>query len=94
MSGNAPYDRYVNGDRTALSAEATGGLQVFRGKGHCTACHVGPNFTDEKTHNTGIAWIAAAGSFLDEGRAAISGNPQDRAAFKTPTLREVERSAP
>jgi cytochrome c peroxidase len=100
MSGAAPYDRYVNGDRAALSADAQGGLKVFRGKGNCTACHVGPNFTDEKLHNTGIAWagqagaVETAGSFLDEGRAAISGKPDDRGAFKTPTLREIERSAP
>jgi cytochrome c peroxidase len=101
MSGNAPYDRYVNGDRTALAAEAQAGLKVFRGKGNCTACHVSPNFTDEKLHNTGIAWAAGqagrtetAGTFRDEGRAAISGKPEDRGAFKTPTLREIERSAP
>ena len=64
------------------------------------ACHVGPNLTDEKLHNTGIAWAGqagraeTAGSFRDEGAAAISGKPEDRGAFKTPTLREIERSAP
>jgi cytochrome c peroxidase len=100
MSGNAPYDRYVNGDRTALSAEAQAGLKVFRDKGNCTACHVGPNLTDEEFHNTGIAWVGLAGRseqaevFRDEGRAAISGKPEERGAFKTPTLREIERSAP
>lgn len=100
MSGNAPYDRYLNGDRVALSADAQAGLRVFRGKGNCTACHVGPNFTDEKFHNTGIAWAGSspgagtAGSFRDEGRATISGKAEDRGAFKTPTLREIERSAP
>ena len=91
MSGNAPYDRYVNGEGAALSDEAKIGLLVFRGKGNCTACHIGPTFTDEQFHNTGIAWN---GSFLDEGRGAISGKPEDRGAFKTPTLREVERSSP
>lgn len=100
MSGNARYDRYVNGDRTALSAEAQTGLKIFRGKGNCTACHVGPNFTDDKLHNTGIAWAGQAGRpetaglFLDDGGAAISGKPEDRGAFKTPTLREIERTAP
>ena len=100
MSGNAPYDRNVNGDRSALSEEARTGLQIFRGKGNCTACHVGPNFSDERFHNTGIAWSAdgqspaTSGSFLDEGRAAITGQSDDRGAFKTPTLREVEQSAP
>jgi len=61
LSGNAPYDRFVNGDRVALSVEQQAGLQIFRGKGNCTACHVGPNFTDERTHNTGIAWAGGAG---------------------------------
>ena len=93
MSGNAPYDRYVNGDGGALSDEAQVGLHVFRGKGNCTACHIGPTFTDEQFHNTGIAWNGP-GSFLDEGRAAISGKPEDRGAFKTPTLREIQHSAP
>jgi len=100
MSGNAPYDRYVNGDRAALSGEAQAGLKLFRGKGNCAACHVGPTFTDEKFHNTGIAWArpprepAAAESFRDEGRATVTGRADDRGAFKTPTLREVEHSAP
>ena len=93
MSGNAPYDRYVRGDSGALSSQAQLGLRLFRGKGNCTACHSGPIFTDEQFHNTGIAW-RGSGSFLDEGRATVTGRPQDRGAFKTPTLRELERSAP
>src|SRR5688572_21789815 len=56
LSGDAPFDRFVNGDRSALSDEQRAGLQIFRGKGNCTACHVGPVFSDERTHNTGIAW--------------------------------------
>ena len=48
LSGDSPYDRFVNGERTALSPEQQLGLQVFRGKGNCTACHVGPNFSDER----------------------------------------------
>lgn len=100
MSGNTPYDRYIDGDRTALSADAQAGLKLFRGKGNCTACHVGPTFTDERFHNTGIAWgrppgePGAAESFRDEGRAGVTGRAGDRGAFKTPTLREIEHSAP
>jgi cytochrome c peroxidase len=92
LSGDAPYDRFINGDRTALSANQQVGLQIFRGRGNCTACHVGPTFSDERTHNTGVAW--ASDRFLDEGRATITGKPEDRGAFKTPTLREVARTAP
>jgi len=94
LSGDAPYDRFVNGDRSALSQEQETGLRIFRGKGNCTACHVGPTFTDERTHNTGIAWAGVSGGFLDAGRGGITGKSEDLGAFKTPTLREVARTAP
>jgi cytochrome c peroxidase len=92
LSGDSPFDRFINGDRDALSAEQQAGLQVFRGKGNCTACHVGPTFSDERFHNTGVAW--RDGRLQDEGRAAVTGRVEDRGAFKTPTLREVARTAP
>ncbi len=56
LSGNAPIDRYMNGEREVLSEEARRGLRLFRGKANCTACHLGPTFTDEQFHNTGVAW--------------------------------------
>jgi cytochrome c peroxidase len=94
LSGNSRFDRFVNGDRGALSAAEQHGLQVFRGKGNCTACHAGPNFTDERTHNTGVAWHPGAATFADLGRFEITRRESDRGAFKTPTLREVARTAP
>jgi cytochrome c peroxidase len=100
LSGDSPYDRFLNGDRTALSPEQRVGLQVFRGRGNCTACHVGPNFSDEKLHNTGVAWrelspsSGEVGRFQDEGRFVVTGRLEDHGAFKTPTLREVARTAP
>ena len=84
LSGNSPFGRFINGDRAALTAQQQAGLQLFRGKANCTACHVGPNFTDERLHNTGVAW--REGKFADTG--AGQGN------FKTPTLREIARTAP
>ncbi|HET9370505.1 MAG TPA: hypothetical protein VFO19_09670 [Vicinamibacterales bacterium] len=77
-----------------MSAEAVAGLQIFRGKGNCTVCHVGPTFTDESFHNTGVAWDAAARIVRDVGRFAVTNRERDRGAFKTPTLREVARTAP
>lgn len=74
----------MGGERAALSREEQEGLQIFRGKGSCTACHVGPTLTDERLHNTGVAWNN--GELTDAG----AGN----GAFKTPTLRDVARTAP
>jgi cytochrome c peroxidase len=84
LSGNAPYDRYVNGDADALTPEQKAGLQLFRGKGNCTACHIGPNLSDERLHNTGVSW--RDGRLTDVGAG--------RGEFKTATLREVARTAP
>ena len=92
VAGDSPYDRYLAGDRSALSEAAQRGLALFRGKAGCSGCHISPNFTDEQFHNTGVAW--RTGALADEGRARVTGAPEDRGAFKTPTLREVTRTAP
>ena len=84
MSGDSPFDRFTAGNRDALSAVQRAGLEIFRGKGRCTSCHVAPTFTDERLHNTGVAWRDSHPK--DEG----GGN----GTFKTPTLREVARTAP
>ncbi|MBN8731741.1 MAG: c-type cytochrome [Acidobacteria bacterium] len=92
LSGDSPYDRFVAGDRTALSPQQQLGLRLFRGKANCVACHVGPQFSDERFHNTGTAW--RNGEFVDAGRAAVSQEQADRGAFRTPGLREVAGAAP
>jgi len=92
LAGDSPYDRYVGGDREALSEQARMGLQVFRRKGNCASCHLGPNLTDERYHNTGIAW--REGRFADAGRFLATKRSQDMGAFKTPTLRQVAARAP
>jgi cytochrome c peroxidase len=94
LSGDAPYDRFINGDRGALTQEQQRGLQIFRGTGNCTACHVGPTFSDERLHNTGVAWRDDSGVFTDPGGFGVTNRPEDRGAFKTPTLREVARTSP
>jgi cytochrome c peroxidase len=91
-SADSRFDRYAAGRAGSLSALEKAGLQLFRGKGGCTGCHIGPNFTDERFHNTGVAW--RDGSLSDEGRFGVSGIERDRGAFKTPSLREVARTAP
>ena len=92
LSGDAPIDRYLNGDRDALTERQRQGLGLFRGKAGCTACHLGPTLSDEQFHNTGVAW--RDGRLLDQGRFAVTSEDQDRGAFKTPTLREIAQTAP
>src|SRR5256885_17082470 len=42
----APMDRFLAGDTTALSADAQAGMNIFTGKGGCESCHEGAAFTD------------------------------------------------
>jgi cytochrome c peroxidase len=88
LAGDSPYDRYLRGDKGALTTEQLVGLRLFRGKANCASCHVGPNLTDERFHATG------AGVSDDPGRFAVTGKPEDRHAFKTPTLREAATRPP
>src|SRR3954454_13231436 len=67
-------------------------------KANCTACHAGFNFTDEQFHNLGVGFDEKKGEFADPGRFAISPirakSPAERGAFKTPTIRDIVRTAP
>lgn len=92
LSGNSPADRFdMGGEEHAISESAQRGLTLFQGKARCTRCHSGFNFTDEKFHNLGIDWD---GDQIDAGRYKVSKDPEDIGAFKTPTLREISRTAP
>lgn len=92
LSGNSAVDKFdLGGEETALSESARRGLELFRGKARCTRCHSGFNFTDEKFHNLGIGWDT---NTVDLGRYMVTKNPEDIGAFKTPTLREIARTAP
>jgi len=91
LSGNAPYDRFKAGDTKALSEAAQRGMKVFFGKGHCSACHSGPNFSDFAFHNIGVGMDKPN---PDLGRYEVTKKLGDRGAFKTPTLREIARTGP
>lgn len=59
FSGDAPFDRFINGDENAINASAKRGWALFNGKGRCNTCHAGnavePLFSDQKFHNIGVA---------------------------------------
>jgi cytochrome c peroxidase len=92
VTTDSPFDRYVNGDDAALTCLEKQGLEIFNGKGHCTACHWGGNFSDGRFHNLGVK--PSASGKPDEGRSAISKNPADKGAFKTPTVRDAAKRPP
>ena len=94
MSGNSPYDRWKNGDETAVSDAVKLGDQLFFDKAGCNQCHLGYNFTDSLFHNLGVGWDPETQRFKDLGRVAISNQESDTGAFKTPTVREATKRAP
>lgn len=68
VSGNSPFDKFVEGDNSALSASAQRGLKLFVGKAGCTACHSGPTFSDNKFYNTGVSQAGPNLPEVDDGR--------------------------
>ena len=68
VSRNAPFDRFVEGDRTAISASAKRGLRLFIGKAGCAACHSGTSLSDNDFHNTGVPQVGPNVPEEDDGR--------------------------
>jgi cytochrome c peroxidase len=127
VSGNSLLDKYLAGDREAMSESARSGMALFRGKARCSVCHTFnhtfasfPFLTDMNYRNTGVAvnlsdfnalarraiQIARNDSralrnlILNQvgasalGRFTFTGNTLDIGAFRTPSLRNVELTAP
>jgi len=88
VARDAPVDEFLAGRTWALTRAQKHGMRVFERSG-CRSCHAGPDFRDGQFHNTGTS----VGE-RDQGRFTITGNRTDFDAFKTPTLREVGRTAP
>jgi len=93
LSGNSPFDRFQAGDPAAMSEAARRGLAIFKDekKGNCETCHASFNFTDENYNNLGVGMAAKK---PDQGRYVVSKLEGHQGAFKTPTLREIARTAP
>ncbi len=91
VTGPAPYDRWLAGEKSAMSPAAVRGLRIFNGKGHCSACHSGPAFSDQSFHNLGVGMDKAN---PDLGRMKTTNDPRDRGRFKTPGLRNCALTSP
>lgn len=90
LSGSSPYDRFLNGNKSALtSAEKRGMDLFFSEKTNCSECHGGFNFTNYAFENNGLYE-----TYADPGRFRLTGDEADRALFKVPSLRNVGVTAP
>lgn len=90
-TGDTPFDRWMQGDKSAMSAAAVRGRTVFMEKGKCFDCHFGPDFTGDEFRNIGLF---DGNALHDAGRFAISKDSADLGRFKVPGLRNVGVSAP
>jgi cytochrome c peroxidase len=117
ISVNSPLDKYLKGDKNAISDDAKKGLELFLGKAKCGECHFGVNLSDDTFHALNVPEntehqsdprIAATRRFVakvyhyedyrnlaeDPGRYLITKDKKDWKAFRTPTLREIAKTAP
>ena len=92
LSGNSAYDRFKAGDEKALTDGQKRGMKVFFSDlARCDSCHEGFNFTNGKYANVGIGMDKPE---PDLGRYVVTRQEADKGAFKTPTLRDISRTAP
>ena len=104
ITPNSPYDRFVLGDKKALTAQQQRGMQAFASTG-CVACHsgamfsgpampVGTGFFQKFPIDSATAYSAKYHLLADKGLAVASGRADDAALWRVPTLRNLTYTAP
>ncbi len=88
VSTESAFDRWRMGDDHAVADEVKRGFSLFEGKANCSRCHQGFNFVDDGFHNIGLKGNTDQGRFAKVPVKVLKG------AFKTPTLRDIELTAP
>ncbi|MBK9258959.1 MAG: hypothetical protein IPM54_03910 [Polyangiaceae bacterium] len=100
---DADIDRFARGEEGALSSASRAGFDVFAGKGRCARCHVPPLFGGSRPRDFAVPIFAVLGVPTapdattidpDLGRGSVTHRAADEHAFKTPTVRNVVRTAP
>jgi cytochrome c peroxidase len=102
---NSPFDRYMQGDKTAMTPQQIKGLNLFMGKAKCATCHFVPLFSGavsplyQKSESEVLGVPANADTLhplmdMDSGKYLLYGIPQHLYSFKTVTLRNVAATAP
>jgi cytochrome c peroxidase len=97
LTPNARFDRYLRGERHALTEAEQQGYGLFKSYG-CVACHQGMNIGGNMYQKFGI-FAAASGAEIpgvpvDLGRYALTKVPRDRGVFRVPSLRNVAATSP
>lgn len=96
LTRNSPFDRYLQGDQAALSAEAREGYRRFAELG-CSSCHQGVLLGGNMYQKFGVLgdyFSGRAPTRADLGRYNVTGRSEDKHVFKVPTLRNITLSAP
>ncbi len=96
---DAPFDRYLRGEKQALNVAEKRGALVFYTKGECVRCHTGPLFTDQDFHcrlvpQVGPGKESGIDGLWDYGRGEVTGLENDLFCFRTPPLRNVAETGP
>lgn len=97
---NSPFDHYLNGDKNALDKAQQTGLALFYGKGQCATCHTGALQTDHQFHGLALPQFGPGRTrrfdlkSRDMGRINESDRFEDAYKFRTPSLRNVQHTAP
>ena len=90
MSGDGRYDRYLQGKKDQMNEKELRGKELFfSAKTQCSECHSGVFFTDMDYHNIGLEEV-----YADDGKARATHRDEDVGRFKTPTLRNIQLTAP
>jgi cytochrome c peroxidase len=85
LANDSPFDRYMRGDRSAMTPRQIEGMRQFERVG-CIQCHSGPMFSDYKLHVLGVR---------DNGKLPSSDRGFEQTyAFRTPSLRNLAYTAP
>ncbi len=93
---STPWDRYLRGDKAAMSADEKRGAVLFFSRGRCIVCHTGPHLGGEVFMGVASPQIGPGKDIKhnDEGRFLITGRDSDRYKFRVPPLRNVALTAP
>ena len=91
-SKKSKFDSFIEGKSDIFTDEEVIGLHLFRTKVGCINCHNTPLFSNQKFHNVGLSYYGR--TFEDLGKYNITHKKEDVGKFKTPSLREIGRTAP